>query len=552
MRSHGWPSTASRLALLGLTIFAYPVRASDSPAEDAFRRGISALAAQDFQTAMRECATAVRLEPGRSAFQCGYAFALRFGGKLGEARDTVQRCLKLDPSARGANYLAGEIELEINKPAAALPYLERARKQEPNSLEVLSTLGLALTAVGRSDEAMVQFHNATRLKPQFPEDYYHLGIAFLNSGSPQNAEKAFRRLLELVPGHEEAQLQLANCLLIEGRANLGNSINPVKLREAADAYRVAVKSNPESPELHFNYATTLGLLRDREAAVPEYAEVIRLQPNFPLVEFNLGVTYYQLKDWENARKHLSKALALDPNDFPTHYYFGSVLLKTGDPEAAKAQLIIASRLRPDHSGVHYQLAAVYRALGDTDQAREEYGIVSERSRVDALERSAMFVTATSDTESAFGALKQVYEARGDVGSGRNLALALVRKGDTAEARKLLEHLLAMSPRDAVTRNLLGVLEAKAGNLAGAQQHFEAAARLDPSYGDGLFNAGLGAARLGRKDDAIRYLVAALAVSDTPQVRMALAAVYADAGRMEESREQFEAAEKLQGQPTPMH
>jgi tetratricopeptide (TPR) repeat protein len=147
----------------------------------------------------------------------------------------------------------------------------------------------------------------------------------------------------------------------------------------------------------------------------------------------------------------------------------------------------------------------------------------------------------------------LYEARGDVESGRNLALALLEKGDLAEARRLLEHLLATSPHDAVAHNYLGVLEAKADNLPAAQQHFEAAARLDPSYSDGLFNAGLGAARLGRTEAAIRYLLAALALSDTPQVRTALAVVYADAGRMEESQEHFEAAEKLQeGRPTPAH
>jgi tetratricopeptide (TPR) repeat protein len=442
--------------------------------------------------------------------------------------------------------------MEMSHPAAALPYLQKARVEEPNSLQVLSTLGLALTAVGRRNEAIVHFHHATQLKPEFPEDYYHLGVAFLNTGSPQNAEKAFRRLLELSPGYEEAQIQLANSLLIQGRANLGNSINPVKLREAADEFRVAVKSVPENPELHFNYATTLGLLGDQEAAATEYTEVIRLQPNFPLAEFNLGATYYQLRDWENAGIHLRKAVAKDPKDFPAQYYLGCVLLKTGDPEAAKAHLVLASHLRPDHPGVHYQLAEVYHKLGDAEGASAEYRIVKEQSRVDALERSAMFDTVSGDNETVVNAMKQLYEARGDVESGRNLALALLRKGDLAEARRLLEHLLAVSPHDAVSHNYLGVLESKAGNLPAAQQQFEAAARLDPSYHDALFNAGLGASRLGRTEAAIRYLLAALAVSDTPQVRTALAAVYADAGRMEESREQFEAAEKLQGQPTPMH
>jgi tetratricopeptide (TPR) repeat protein len=165
----------------------------------------------------------VQLEPQRSAFQCGFAFVLRFGGEIVEAHDSVQKCLKLDPSAKGANYLAGEIEMTMNHPASALPYLEKARAQEPNGLQVLTILGLALVAVGRVDQAMMHFHHATRLKPKFPEDYYHLGIAFLNTGNPQEAEKSFRRLLELSPGYQAAQIQLANSLLIQGRASLGNS-----------------------------------------------------------------------------------------------------------------------------------------------------------------------------------------------------------------------------------------------------------------------------------------------------------------------------------------
>ena len=279
-----------------------------------------------------------------------------------------------------------------------------------------------------------------------------------------------------------------------------------------------------------------------------------MQPNFPLAEFNLGATYYQLRDWGNAEKCLRKAVAKDPNDFPSQYYFGCALLKTGDLETAKTHLVLASHLRPDHTGVHYQLAEVYGKLGDAEGAAAEYRIVKERSRVDELERSAMFVTVSSGNESAVKALRQLYEARGDVESGRNLALALLKRGDFAEARQLLEHLLSVSPHDAISINYLGVLEATAGNLPAAQRHFEDAAKLDPSYNDALFNAGLGAARLGRTEVAIRYLLAALAISDTPQVRTALAAVYADAGRMEESQKQFDAAEKLQqvARPTPAH
>ncbi|PYV92735.1 MAG: hypothetical protein DMG05_03630, partial [Acidobacteria bacterium] len=183
----------------------------------------------------------------------------------------------------------------------------------------------------------------------------------------------------------------------------------------------------------------------------------------------------------------------------------------------------------------FQLAKFYRTVGDASRASEEYSNFRKLSarkeaewHVNALEKSAAAALERGETAKGIDALKEVYSARHDVSSARNLGLACLESGKLVDAR-----------------HFMGLLEAREGNLQQAQKEFEKSASLDPSFQDALYNAGLSSYELRQIDVAIKYFRAALARSDTPQVHRALALALADAGRADEAQQHLEDAKRLQ-------
>jgi len=445
--------------------------------------------------------------------------------------------------------LRGAKALETNDFTSAVRYFEEALREEPGNVSILSSLGLSLAGAGRFQEASERFRALIKRQPSVASHHYNLALSLLNlPGRAEEAERCFRQVLRLAPGHLKARAQIANSLLEQARAG-----NPSKMREAAEAYRSAVAAAPDSAELRFNFAFTLARTGDEEGALREYRQVVRLNPSFPRAQLFLGITLFQLGHTQEAAQHLARALALGEEGFDVRYYLGSALLKNAEHGAAREHLFAAAQKNPEHPGIHFQLAAVHRISGDRARALEEQRLFRELTerqeakwRAESLESAARTALEKGDLAQGLAALVQVYEARPDGVSARNLALAYLQSGKMAEARHFLEKALNFSPQDSVTHNYLGLLEAREGRLEAAANYFEKAVELNPALIDAVYNAGVTASAVRRHEVGIRYLRAALAQSDTPRVRQALAMVLADAGRHEEAQREFEAAQRQQG------
>jgi len=503
------------------------------------------MATGDYRAAAAELRFSVRVEPNQAAFQFAYAYALNRLGEIESARAAIAKCLKVREDYPGANLLAGEIESARGDFGAAVEYLEKARQQDAGNVDVLSSLGLVFVGQGLFRGAATQFREVTRLRPDFAPGHFNLGLALLKLGDAPGAEKEFRQVLKLASDYEKARVELANSLLAQGREG-----NLEKTREAVETYRRALEQSPDQPELRFNLAFALSLLRDEQGALSEYQKVAQSKPDYPSVQFYLGYTEYRLNDYASAARHLRTALDHGTDNFFVRYCLGSALLQTGDHVSAKAELEMAAKIDPKDPGPHFQLAKLYRALGDTQRAAEEnnkFRNLSARQEegwhINALEKSATVDLQRGRTAKGIDALKGVYSARHDVSSARNLGLAYLESGKLADARHFLEEALQLSPDDAATHNYMGLLEAQEGNLAPAQKEFEKSASLDPSFPDALYNAGLSSYELRQIDVAIKYFRAALARSDTPQVHRALALALVDAGRADEAQQHLEDARR---------
>jgi Flp pilus assembly protein TadD len=520
--------------------------ASASDAEDAYRRAQEAAHAGDFPGAVRELTRAAQLEPSRPEFHFALAVACARVQDWQKARAAIQTCLRLRGEFPRASFLAGKIEAAVGNHAAAVSYLERARKAAPDDTAVLNALGLALAAAGKFADAAAAFRRIAALQPSAAA-HYNLGLALLNQQQVEAAEKAFREALRLDPEHARAQIQLAYALLQQARET-----ELSKIPAAVEAFNRAVRLRPDDPDLRFNLAYALARARDDPGAAAEYRELLRLRPDYPSGRFSLGFTLFRLGDVAEAETHFRAAMEAGQDDFALNYHLGSVLAGREAWAEAERHLERAVKLDPEQPGPHFHLARIYRVRGDAARAAAELELFQDltaaqnaRWRAHALERVAQEALSRGKLAEGADALLRAYKERPSAVLARNLALAYLQDEKPAEARLYLDKALELAPADAAAYNYLGLLEAREGRLDVAQKHFEMAARLDPRLADSRFNAGLAALECGETAVAVGHFQALLKREDTARVRQALALALSKSGRHEEARKQFEAAQKLE-------
>jgi Tfp pilus assembly protein PilF len=67
---------------------------------------------------------------------------------------------------------------------------------------------VAYVNLGQTDKAVAMYQQAIKIRPEATGPYNNLGVIFQRQGKLQEAEKMFRKALELHPGNAAAQRNL--------------------------------------------------------------------------------------------------------------------------------------------------------------------------------------------------------------------------------------------------------------------------------------------------------------------------------------------------------
>ncbi len=188
-------------------------------------------------------------------------------------------------------------------------------------------------------------------------DHYSLGCALGAQRKLDQAVAAYRRALQIKPEYPEALLNLGNVLHESGR-----------LDEAVAACREALRQRPRYAEAHFNLGNALRDQGHVDEAVASYRRAVEIRPDFVDAHLNLGITAADRGDLDEAVAGCRKVLALDANYAEAHFTLGNVLQELGHAGEAAESYRRALQIKPDLAEAHNNLGNALRALERFDDA----------------------------------------------------------------------------------------------------------------------------------------------------------------------------------------
>jgi Flp pilus assembly protein TadD len=263
-------------------------------------------------------------------FQLAYVYtALQ---RTDEARAEYQRTIGIDSKMSEAYLNLGMLLLEKQENAAAVPPLRKAVELLPAQSRPRYLLAVALDRSGDRGGAEESFEALLHLDPNDIAAIDYLAWAALRQGKADEAEKRFRRALEVQPKETEA------------RRGLAHSLDAQKKLEAGGAYRDYLELAPNDSEAR---SRLIHLLVEQNKNDEALAELDRLdvgkQPTLESLMLRADVLI-AAKKWDDSIVTLQQAVALAPNDAQLHGGLGRILLQKRDFVAAEKELRVALRL----------------------------------------------------------------------------------------------------------------------------------------------------------------------------------------------------------------
>lgn len=324
---------------------------------------------------------------------------------------------------------------------AALSYLQRgdckralkaaklAAKQAPNSPLPPNVSGIALSTLGRPQEAIPFFQKALKLKPDFSDAQQNLAQALIATGRAPIAIAVLN-----TPSAQKADSWKRRYILAQAHVALGQE------RQAVAQIDAALTLEPRRTTLlHFRSRVMLSLGRIPDA-IANLNKALEIDPNDVRVLTALSLPLARQAQSQAALETVEKAVAVDPRNAPARFRLATQLVEMGRMEDARREYQTLLGTTPDHSAALERLVEI---LPSSDAASMEKQV---RHALTKAPRNS------EDRASAFYALSKVSAASGKTDEAQkalasaNREMARIYPYDAAADAKVTAAILDRFPK----------------------------------------------------------------------------------------------------------
>jgi tetratricopeptide (TPR) repeat protein len=464
-----------------------------------------------------------------------YAYRSEYVDK---AIEHYKAALKADPGAGMVSEELTDLYIRAGKLADAVSEADEMLKRNPASLEAHRMLGRIYARLiqdpqqnrvnqERLRQAIEQYRMIAEQDPKDLDAWLVLGRLYKIAQKSEEAEKVYKKALELDPDNEYALSGLVlvysdlgdNKKAVEMSRRLAEqNPNPRTLRALAKAYediddyadavqtlRRILALDPHDVEINTDLAEDLLHTKDLDGALKIFGELAEADPKDPGPQLHLSQIYLQKRDYPKAREAEDRALAIEPGDLNIRFNDVNLLAAEGKYTDAIARLkpILDSTAKPtyapreqsDRAELLDELGRLYRL---TENYQLAAGTFQEMAALDANSAawSAAQLIDTYREAKEFDKAEKEAEAAGkkypdDRTVKATRASLLADLGRTEEAAALAKQLLNGKDDREVYKDLVEIYD-KGKKFTELAQTLDALDKLsvsDPEKAEVLFMRG---------------------------------------------------------------
>ncbi len=367
----------------------------------------------------------------------------------------------------------------------ALGY-QRILQENPCHPEALVGLTLVALASRQSAAAVRMAEAAVAAAPAMGTAWVTLGQALKAAGRGEEAERAYGQAIRLDGMNPLARMGLGELMLAAGRS-----------QEALREFDLALRRQPAMAAAHMSLGHALASLGRYEEALKRYAQTLALRPRLPEAEFAAGFVLARMGKQKEAELRYRRALTLRPDFAAAWMNLGSLLREQGREVYAEAALRRAVKLRPEMVSGWVNLATLERERRRPAEA-EAYlhkAFALNPEQVETLVAWCQFRAAERDPAGAWQWLRWALAREPDNLEAVNMhGILLHQEGRFAEAVAAFEQAEALGHRAAASNRGNSLLDLDRMDEALRAQ--ELAVERDPASPGALYNLSLTRLRLG--------------------------------------------------------
>jgi len=211
----------------------------------------------------------------------------------------------------------------------AIPAMRLAIQRDPKSEKYWFDYAILLTNSNAPGAAVIRLEEALKLFPSASRLWFAKGFANFKLDKTDEAERAFKKAIELDPKFAPA---LAYLGLIRARTGIYS--------EAVSFYESALRSDPKLVVIHHLIADAmLKMNGDLHVVERHLRQSIEMDPSFSPAHLALGKLLMRSQQWTEAVSELEQAIKLDPSLNEAYYQLGLAygrLKRTADAQTAMA------------------------------------------------------------------------------------------------------------------------------------------------------------------------------------------------------------------------
>ncbi|HEV2912988.1 MAG TPA: tetratricopeptide repeat protein [Pyrinomonadaceae bacterium] len=521
---------------------------------------------------IEEFKKAIALDPHfpRAHYYLGLTYLLKDGvSRIKEAAEEFKIELKSNPEEFFANYYLGIVYIIERDWNLSINFLQKASRLQPDNPDPYFHLGQAYQSVEKHEQAVEVLRKSIALNPflghndnQVTTAHYRLGQSLIKLGRTAEGEKELQTASELKSkGFKRDQEKTATYLSSASMQEQNSKF--LELDKAAGV--VAESPGPDrktSEELKAGAAyyakvvasahNSIGLLRadgqDFRGAAEQFSLAAKWNPQLADINFNRGLAAFKAGLYGDAIAALEDELKAHPNNITIKKLLGQSYFMSED--YPKASQVLADLVAADTGdvGLYYMLSLSLAKQGKkeaADRVIQQMVVMGGNSpQLHILLGQAYY--SVGETPRALEELKAALALDKSIRLAHYYSgLIYVKLGKLEDAAREFEAELALNPQDVQARFSLGFVLLSGQETDRGLKLMQEIIRLRPDFADAHYELGKALLQKGEIKEAVESLERAVRLApDKPHVHYQLGRAYLAAGRKADGETQLELSKSL--------